>query len=132
LVAPHGLSVASSAELQLPEPEETGATFAENARIKAEAAAQGAGLPALSDDSGLEVDALDGAPGVRSARFAGEKAGDRANNALLLERLAGVPAERRTARFRCAPTASLSVRSCITLANERTCLFSPNSAVTIA
>jgi XTP/dITP diphosphohydrolase len=71
LVAPHGLSVASSAELQLPEPEETGATFAENARIKAEAAARGAGLPALSDDSGLEVEALGGAPGIYSARWAG-------------------------------------------------------------
>jgi XTP/dITP diphosphohydrolase len=71
LVAPHGLSVASSAELQLLEPEETGATFAENARIKAEAAARGAGLPALSDDSGLEVEALGGAPGIYSARWAG-------------------------------------------------------------
>jgi XTP/dITP diphosphohydrolase len=71
LVAPHGLSVASATELQLPEPEETGATFAENAQIKAEAAAQGAGLPALSDDSGLEVEALGGAPGIYSARWAG-------------------------------------------------------------
>jgi XTP/dITP diphosphohydrolase len=71
LVAPHGLSVVSADELQLPEPEETGATFAENARIKAEAAAQGAGLPALSDDSGLEVEALGGAPGIYSARWAG-------------------------------------------------------------
>jgi XTP/dITP diphosphohydrolase len=71
LVAPHGLSVVSAAELRLPEPEETGATFAENARIKAEAAARGAGLPALSDDSGLEVEALGGAPGIYSARWAG-------------------------------------------------------------
>ncbi len=71
LVAPHGLSVVSAAELRLPEPEETGATFAENAEIKAEAAAQGAGLPALSDDSGLEVEALGGAPGIYSARWAG-------------------------------------------------------------
>jgi XTP/dITP diphosphohydrolase len=71
LVAPHGLSVVSAAELRLPEPEETGATFAENARIKAEAAALGAGLPALSDDSGLEVEALGGAPGIYSARWAG-------------------------------------------------------------
>ena len=60
------------------------------------------GLPAIGDDSGLEVDALRGAPGIRSARFAGEGAGDAANNALLLNRLRGVPAERRTARFRCA------------------------------
>jgi XTP/dITP diphosphohydrolase len=71
LVAPHGLSVVAAAELRLPEPEETGATFAENARIKAEAAAHGAGLPALSDDSGLEVEALSGAPGIYSARWAG-------------------------------------------------------------
>jgi XTP/dITP diphosphohydrolase len=59
------------------------------------------GLPALADDSGLEVDALGGAPGVRSARFAGEGATDEANNRLLLERLATVPAAQRTARFRC-------------------------------
>jgi XTP/dITP diphosphohydrolase len=71
LVAAHDLSVASAADLQLAEPEETGATFAENARIKAEAAAQGAGVPALSDDSGLEVEALGGAPGIYSARWAG-------------------------------------------------------------
>jgi XTP/dITP diphosphohydrolase len=71
LVAPHGLSVVSAAELRLPEPEETGATFAENATLKAEAAAQRAQQPALSDDSGLEVEALSGAPGIYSARWAG-------------------------------------------------------------
>jgi XTP/dITP diphosphohydrolase len=71
LVAPYGLQVVSAAELNLPEPEETGATFEENARIKAMAAAQGSGLPALSDDSGLEVQVLDGAPGIYSARWAG-------------------------------------------------------------
>jgi XTP/dITP diphosphohydrolase len=71
LVAPHGLSVVSAGELGLPEPEETGATFAENARLKALAAAQGAGLPALADDSGIEVEALGGAPGIYSARWAG-------------------------------------------------------------
>ena len=71
LVAPHGLSVVSAAELGLPEPEETGSTFAANARLKAEAAAHRAGLPALSDDSGLEVEALGGAPGIYSARWAG-------------------------------------------------------------
>lgn len=71
LVAPHGLSVASAAELGLPEPEETGTTFAANAELKALAAARGAGLPALADDSGLEVAVLDGAPGITSARWAG-------------------------------------------------------------
>jgi XTP/dITP diphosphohydrolase len=71
LVAPYGLSVVAAAELGLPEPEETGATFRANAEIKALAAARGAGLPALSDDSGLEVEALDGAPGIHSARWAG-------------------------------------------------------------
>jgi XTP/dITP diphosphohydrolase len=71
LVAPHGLDVVSATKLGLPEPEETGATFAENARIKAAAAAQASGLPALADDSGLEVEALQGAPGIYSARWAG-------------------------------------------------------------
>lgn len=71
LVGPHGVSVTSAAELGLAEPEETGATFAENAAIKAEAAARASGLPALADDSGLAVTALDGAPGIYSARWAG-------------------------------------------------------------
>jgi XTP/dITP diphosphohydrolase len=71
LVGPHGLSVVSAADLGLPEPEETATTFAGNAALKAIAAAKGAGLPALSDDSGLEVAALDGAPGIYSARWAG-------------------------------------------------------------
>jgi XTP/dITP diphosphohydrolase len=72
LVAPHGLAVVSAGELGLAEPEETGATFAANAELKAVAAARGSGLPALSDDSGLEVEALGGAPGIYSARWAGE------------------------------------------------------------
>lgn len=80
---------------------ETGATFAENALLKARHAAAATGLPALADDSGLEVDALDGAPGVRSARYAGEEASDAENVALLLARLAPVPSGRRGARFRC-------------------------------
>ena len=71
LVAPRGLDVVSAAELYLAEPEETGSTFAENAHIKAVAAARGSGLPALADDSGLEVEALHGAPGIHSARWAG-------------------------------------------------------------
>ena len=71
LVAPHGLEVLGAAELGLPEPEETGATFADNAAIKAIAAAAATGLPALSDDSGLEVERLNGQPGIYSARWAG-------------------------------------------------------------
>jgi len=71
LLAPDGLQLVSAGELGLPEPEETGATFATNAHLKAAAAARGAGLPALADDSGLEVAALGGAPGVHSARWAG-------------------------------------------------------------
>jgi XTP/dITP diphosphohydrolase len=71
LLAPYRVSVASSGELGLPEPAETGATFAANARLKAHAAAQASGLPALADDSGLEVRGLGGAPGVHSARWAG-------------------------------------------------------------
>ncbi|MGQ4273974.1 RdgB/HAM1 family non-canonical purine NTP pyrophosphatase [Terrihabitans sp. B22-R8] len=71
LLAPFGLDLVSAGELGLPEPEETGTTFAENARIKAQAAAQASGLPALADDSGLAVQALWGAPGIFSARWAG-------------------------------------------------------------
>ena len=71
LLAPYGIDVASASDLGLPEPDETEATFAGNARLKSVAAATAAGLPALSDDSGLEVEALDGAPGIYSARWAG-------------------------------------------------------------
>ena len=71
LVGPHGISVASAGALGLPEPEETGTSFAENAALKAEAAANAANLPALADDSGLAVTALDGQPGIHSARWAG-------------------------------------------------------------
>ena len=82
--------------------EETGATFLANALLKARHASQVTGLPALADDSGLEVDALGGAPGVRSARYAGSEADDAANNAKLLAELAGIPDAERTARYRCA------------------------------
>lgn len=85
-----------------PETDETGSTFEENAELKSREAAAYFGHAVLSDDSGLEVDALDGAPGVYSARFAGEDKSDEANNALLLEKLTDVPAEKRTARFVCA------------------------------
>lgn len=93
-----------------PEAVEDGDTFLANARLKARAVAGHTGLPALADDSGLEVDALDGRPGVRSARFAADASagsGDAANVDLLLARLLGVPAERRTARFRCALVVAL-------------------------
>jgi XTP/dITP diphosphohydrolase len=85
-----------------PEVEETGDTFLANALLKARAYAAWSGLAAVADDSGLEVDALGGAPGVRSARYAGPGASDQANLDKLLAALAGVPPERRTARFRCA------------------------------
>jgi XTP/dITP diphosphohydrolase len=84
-----------------PDVEETGATFADNAALKANAISHFTGGWALADDSGLEVDALDGAPGVRSARFAGESATDADNNRLLLARLAELPHASRAARFRC-------------------------------
>ncbi len=71
LLAPYGIDAISAGELKLKEPDETGMTFRDNARIKAEAAAKAAGLPAFADDSGLMVDALDGAPGIHSARWAG-------------------------------------------------------------
>jgi XTP/dITP diphosphohydrolase len=80
---------------------ETGATFEENAILKARAYAAASGRLTLADDSGLEVDALNGEPGVRSARYAGPHTNDVANYRLLLHRLAGVPWERRGARFRC-------------------------------
>ena len=81
------------------DPEETGTTFAENARIKAEAFCKASGLPTVADDSGLCVDALNGAPGVYSARYCGHHGDDAANNAKLLREMAGVPEEQRTARF---------------------------------
>jgi XTP/dITP diphosphohydrolase len=83
------------------DPEETGSTFEENAQIKAQAFARASGLPSLADDSGLEVDALGGDPGVHSKRYAGPSATDADRIALLLQRLHDIPDERRTARFRC-------------------------------
>jgi len=82
-------------------PEETGTTYRENALIKARAAARASGALSLGDDSGIEVDALGGAPGLHSARFGGPGLDDAGRYTLLLERLRGVPAVRRTARFRC-------------------------------
>ncbi|MCP5141211.1 MAG: RdgB/HAM1 family non-canonical purine NTP pyrophosphatase [Gammaproteobacteria bacterium] len=87
-------------ELNVPEAEETGLTFVENAILKARNAAAITGLPAIADDSGLEVDALAGAPGIYSARYAGVGAGDEANLRKLLDDLRDVPEAERTARFR--------------------------------
>jgi|YNPNPStandDraft_1061719.scaffolds.fasta_scaffold32904_2 XTP/dITP diphosphohydrolase len=83
------------------EVEETGSTFEQNALLKAEAYARLSGLPTLADDSGLEVDALGGAPGVQSARYAGSDASDADRYRLLLERMKNVPDAQRSARFRC-------------------------------
>jgi XTP/dITP diphosphohydrolase len=102
LLAPYGIDAISAGELKLAEPEETGMSFRDNARIKAEAAAKASGLPAFSDDSGLAVDALDGAPGIYSARWAGpDKNFFRAMETIeqkLRERGATAPA-RRKAQF---------------------------------
>lgn len=96
------VKVVSAIELNITMPEETGTTFEENATLKANAAFEQTGYVALADDSGLEVDALDGRPGVYSARFAGEAASDEENNQKLLAELADVPEGLRSARFRSA------------------------------
>lgn len=102
LLAGTGMVVQSLMDFpDAPEVEEDGGSFEENAIKKARAIVQATGLPALADDSGLEVEALDGAPGVHSARFAGDHASYGENNRKLLERLEDVPDEQRTARFRC-------------------------------
>ena len=87
-------------DAKLPDVDETGRTYLDNARLKARAAAAATGEAALADDSGIEVDALGGAPGYRSARYAGERATDRANLEALLRALAGIPRGGRTARYR--------------------------------
>lgn len=93
------------------EVEETGSTFAANAALKARAYARLSGLPALADDSGLEVDALAGEPGVQTRHYAGERATDEANNAKLLAALEGLPPERRSARYRCVLALALPDRA---------------------
>jgi XTP/dITP diphosphohydrolase len=101
LLAGLGVQIVPQSELGVPEAEESGLSFVENAIIKARNAARITGLPALADDSGLEVDYLDGAPGIYSSRFAGPDADDHANNARLLALLEDAPEARRTARFQC-------------------------------
>ncbi|WDE10673.1 XTP/dITP diphosphatase [Thalassomonas haliotis] len=101
LLAAENITIVPQSDFQVPDVPETGTTFVENAIIKARHAAKITGKPAIADDSGLEVDALSGAPGVYSARYAGEDASDHDNIVKLLEQLQGVPAEKRTARFHC-------------------------------
>jgi XTP/dITP diphosphohydrolase len=101
LLAGLDLHVRPQGEFGVTDAEETGLTFVENAILKARHAANHTGLPAIADDSGLEVDALNGAPGIYSARYAGSDASDRANLEKLLDTLRDVPEEERTARFQC-------------------------------
>jgi XTP/dITP diphosphohydrolase len=100
MLAPAGIEIVSQATFGLESADETGATFIENALLKARHAAAGSGLPAIADDSGLVVDALGGAPGIHSARYAGE-GGDAANIRKLLTALDGLPEKARSARFVC-------------------------------
>jgi XTP/dITP diphosphohydrolase len=101
LLGARDIEVVPQSDFAIVTPPETGATFLENALLKARHAAQSSGLAALADDSGIEVDALGGRPGVYSARYAGEQASDADNLKLLLHELADVPEARRTARYRC-------------------------------
>lgn len=99
LLEPLNIQVVAQSEFSVPEADETGTTFVENAIIKARNASKHTGLPAIADDSGIEVAALNGAPGVFSARFSGVGATDAKNNALLVEMLADVPEASRQARY---------------------------------
>lgn len=104
ILSPLGINVVTAKMLgkQLEDVEEDGKTFEDNAKLKARAACNEMNMPAIADDSGLCVDYLDGAPGIFSARFAGEHGNDEKNNDLLLEKLDGVPLEKRTAHYVCA------------------------------
>ncbi len=101
LLATLDLHVQPQSEFGVVDAEETGLTFVENAILKARNAARHTGLPAIADDSGIEVDALNGAPGIYSARFAGEGASDQQNLDKLLAELEGLPEAQRSARFQC-------------------------------
>ncbi len=101
ILADLDMEILPQSDFNVPEVAETGLTFVENAIIKARNAAQHSGLAAIADDSGLEVDALNGAPGIYSARFAGAGATDEQNLQKLLQELENVPEEKRTARFQC-------------------------------
>ena len=101
ILTPLGINVLGEEDsgISFPEVEETGTTFEENSMLKSESACNACGLPAIADDSGLCVDALDGAPGVYSARFAGEGQNDDDNNQKLLDLMKDVPDDQRTGRF---------------------------------
>jgi XTP/dITP diphosphohydrolase len=101
LLAPLGMDVVPQSDFDIEGAEETGRSFVENAILKARHAAEASGLPAIADDSGIMVDALGGAPGIYSARYAGEGASDQENLNLLLRNLRGVPDSERGARFVC-------------------------------
>lgn len=101
LLSPRNLEIVPQGELDVPEAEETGLTFIENALLKARNACANTGLPAIADDSGLEVDVLGGAPGIYSARFAGEKASDEQNNQALIQALEAVDGETHSASYHC-------------------------------
>ena len=100
ILAPFGIEI-EPIPADFPEIDENGTSFEENAKIKARAVCQATGLPAVADDSGLTVDALDGFPGIHSARWAGPEANDHDRNQLLLEKLLSVPEEQRGAQFVC-------------------------------
>lgn len=101
ILAERSLDVVPQSVFHVPDVDETGLTFVENAIIKARHAAEYSRLPAMADDSGIEVDALQGEPGIYSARYAGQHGDDAANNRKLLDLLQGVPDQQRTARFQC-------------------------------
>jgi XTP/dITP diphosphohydrolase len=101
ILSPLGYELVTQNALGIDTPPETGTTFAENALLKARHAARLSGLPAIADDSGIEVDALDGRPGIYSARYAGEDATDLANLRKMLDELHGVPPDLRSARYQC-------------------------------
>ncbi|NOH36251.1 XTP/dITP diphosphatase [Vibrio chagasii] len=101
ILSEFGFDVVAQSEFNVSEVAETGTTFIENAIIKARHAAKETGLPAIADDSGLEVDYLNGAPGIYSARYSGESATDKQNIEKLLDAMQGVEPEKRTARFHC-------------------------------
>ncbi|MCO6559518.1 MAG: XTP/dITP diphosphatase [Gilliamella sp.] len=102
LLANAGFDIIAQNQFNIPDADETGLTFIENALLKARHTAKLTGLSAIADDSGLAVDALDGQPGIYSARYAGEHGNDKSNNQKLLKALQNIPKEKRTAYFYCA------------------------------